>query len=355
MSDDGQVSSPAHCLPGTAAQGAAAPASGVAAATSASHDPAPGTRPFPDPIPGVLPFGTLTVMAGAAGVGKTAMLAEWIQRWRTGRPIWGHPSHPPTAFCYIAADRQWASHQLWFDAVGYPEIPRYSLADDPTFDLNSLTNPKTALDLLPRALDRAFNGQPCPAGAHVFIDPVSPLFIVGNPNSQRDVARTMIGMSRECQQRQINLTVTAHFAKQPANSADRYQRPQDRIAGSNAFAGFSDTQIYMLDPEPAAQQPWHILGWVPRHAKPEEFTCRRNDHGLFVPYDMLVEDTTAHYLFDILCASDDEYMRLEDVADQALKLHTYSKATVKRGLARLITQGRAAKVGRGKYVARRLN
>ena len=310
---------------------------------------------FPDPIPGVIPFGTLTVFAGAPGVGKTAMIADWIQRWRTARKIWGHFTNPATAYCYIAADRQWASHQLWFDAVGYPDIPRYSLADDPTFDLNSLSNPRTALDLLPRALDRAFNGQPCPAGAHVFIDPVSPIFIAGNPNAARDVARTLLGMSRECQRRQINLTVTAHFSKQAANVQDRYARPQDRIAGSGAFSGFSDTQIYLLDPEPAAQQPWHLLGWNPRHAKPEEFACRRNDTGLFCPYDMLEEDTTAHYLFDILLASTGEFMLLDEIVTAAAQLHSYSESTVKRGLRRLMEQGRCARVGRGKYVARRIN
>lgn len=310
---------------------------------------------FPDPIPGVIPFGTLTVFAGAAGVGKTAMLMEWIQRWRTGRRIWGHATNPATAYCYIAADRQWASHQLWADAVGYPDIPRYSLADDRKFDLNSLSNPRAALDLFPNALDRAFNGSPCPAGAHVIVDPISPLFVVGNPNAQRDVARTLLGMSRECQKRQINLTVTAHFSKQAANVADRYARPQDRIAGSGAFAGFSDTQIYMLDPEPAMQQPWHILGWVPRHARPETFNCTRNDSGLFIPYDMLQEDEQAHYLFDILSASKSEYMTLKDLVHDAHRIHGYSQSTVQRGLERLISQGRAAKVGRGKYVARRVH
>lgn len=326
-----------------------------AAALSSVGDSPLSPAGFPDPIPGVIPFGTLTVFAGAAGVGKTAMLADWIQRWRTHRPIWGHRTHAPTAFCYVAADRQWASHQQWFDTVGYPDIPRYSLADDPTFDLNSLTNPRTALDLLPRALDKAFNNRPCPEGAHVFIDPASPLFIVGNPNSQRDVARTLLGMSRECQTRQINITLTAHFSKQAANPQDRYSRPQDRIAGSGAFAGFSDTQIYMLDPEPSAGQPWHVLGWVPRHAAPETFNCRRADNGLFVPYDMLAEDTLAHYLYDILCASTAEYMPLAEIAQIALQKHSYSIATVKRGLDRLLKQARVGKVGRGKYVAHRVH
>ena len=310
---------------------------------------------FPDPIPGIIPFGTLTIFAGAAGVGKTAQLAEWIVRSRAARPIWGHTSHPATAYCYIAADRQWASHQRWFDLVGYPDIPRYSLADDPDFDLNTLHNPKTALELLPYALDRAFNGQPCPAGAHVIIDPISPIFIAGNPNSSRDVARTLLGMSRECQKRQINITATAHFAKQASNPQERYQRPQDRIAGSGAFAGFSDTQIYLVDPEPP-HQPWHLLGWVPRHAKPEEFPCTRNEHGLFVPYDVMREDETASHVWDVLEARGDaSYLTLQQIANAAFQAHGHSLATVKRALSRLKDQHRALTVGRGKWTSTRLH
>lgn len=316
---------------------------------------APAPPRFLDPIPGVIPFGTVTIFAGAAGVGKTAMLAEWIVRSRASRPIWGHASNPATAYCYIAADRQWASHQRWLDLVGYSDIPRYSLADDPTFDLNTLHNPKTALALLPYALDRAFNGAPCPEGAHVIIDPISPIFIAGNPNSSRDVARTLLGLSRECQQRQINITCTAHFAKQASNPQERYQRPQDRIAGSGAFAGFSDTQIYLVDPEPP-NQPWHLLGWVPRHNKPEEFTCTRDEHGLFTPYDVMREDEVASQIWDVLeSRGTANYLTTADIVNAAFQNHGHSRSTVKRALDRLKSQGRAVTVGRGKWTSTRIH
>ena len=303
-----------------------------------SQPPASG---FPDPIPGIIPFGTVTIFAGAPGVGKTAMLAEWCQRWRDGAPICGHATSRPTGFYYLAADRQWASHQQWFNAVGFGDIPHYSLADDPTFDLTELLKPYNALTLLTRSLDVL---RPLP-GAHVFIDPISPLYIAGNPNASRDVARTLLGVSREAQARQINITCTAHFGKQKADKNERYQRPQDRIAGTGAFSGFSDTQIYLIDPEPPLQ-PYHVLGWVPRHVRPQEFTFTRNDHGLFVPYDVMKDDAMASEILDSF--NETGATSIAVLRERAIQ-RGHSKSAVAHALSRLLHEGRICRLGRGRY------
>lgn len=302
---------------------------------------------FPDPIPGIIPFGTLTVFAGAAGAGKTTMLVDWIARWQEGRTIWGHTTNKPTQFCYLAGDRHWASNQRWFDRIGHPTIPHYCLADDPHFDLTELMKPYNALDLFHRALDVVNDGRPPIPGAHVFVDPVSPIFIAGNPNSSRDVARTLIGMAREAEQRQINLTATAHFAKQTGDKTARYTRPQDRIAGSGAFAGFSDTQMYLVDPEPP-EYPFSIFGWNPRHTPPEEFPCVRDPKtGFFVPYDLLKDDLVAGQVLD--CFELVGHTPVAVIRERAEKLHGHSPMTVKRALTRLLECGRAAKVKHGHY------
>jgi hypothetical protein len=288
----------------------------------------------------------VTIFAGAPGVGKTAMLSDWIVRWRDGRTIWGHATNAPTQFCYLAADRQWASHQQWFNRAGYPDIPRYSLADDPRFDLKELLKPFNALDLFRRALDQANNGKPPIPGAHVFVDPVSPIFIAGSPNSSRDVARSLLSFSREAQQRKINITCTAHFAKQPTDKNSRYARPQDRIAGSGAFLGFSDTQIYLIDPEPP-DHPFHVLGWNPRLSQPEEFNCVRDtETGLFLPHDCIKDDLVAAEVFDCL----DEMGPSSISAIRERALHKgHSRATVTRAISRLLDDQRIARLGRGRY------
>lgn len=308
--------------------------------TTAEHN-----STFPDPIPGIIPFGTVTLFAGAPGAGKTAMLADWIVRMRDGRPIWGHPTNPATQYCYIAADRQWASHQQWFDAVGFSDIPRYSLADDPYFNLAELT-PDKALKLFHSALSQCNNGQPPLPGAFVTVDPVSPLFIAGAPNDSRSVAKTLLAFSREARSFRVSLMLTAHFGKQLADKTARYLRPQDRISGSGAFSGFSDTQIYLCDPDPP-DHPFHLLGWNPRHRPPEEFPCQRNEHGLFVPYDIMREDEVAAHVLDTLTATGATSIAV--IRERCFDQHGYSPATVKRAIGRLMEQGRIVKIKHGQY------
>jgi hypothetical protein len=297
---------------------------------------------FPDPIPGIIPFGTVTLFAGAPGVGKTAMLAEWCRRWRDGKTICGHPTNRPTGFYYLAADRQWKSHQVWFDAVGFPDIPHYSLADDTTLDLSTITRSFEAHSALQTAIDK-LNPKP---GGHLHIDPVSPLFIGGDPNRARDVAASLLRISRICQQRRINITLTAHFGKQKGDPREQYTRPQDRIAGSGAFAGFSDTQIYLIDPMPPAQ-PYHVLGWVPRHAKQEEFHfIRREEDGLFVNYELYTE--LDKHEKAVVCIP-------FDPTPASIVLHKLQTAlnvslkSAERYLAQLVKDGRVLKLRRGTY------
>jgi hypothetical protein len=318
----------------------------AASATSTLDAPESGRTliaEFPDPIPGIIPFGTLTLVAGAAGVGKTAALADWIVRWRTGRTIWGKATNAPVGgFFYIAADRQWKSHQLWFDAVGYPDIPHYSLADDGQYPLEKLRAPQQAFSCFEDCLARV---NP-PPGAHLIVDPASPLFISGDPNKARDVAVSMLRFSRTCQKYQINITATAHFGKQKGDSKEQYQRPQDRIAGSGAFSGFSDTQIYLIDPIPP-HQPYHMLGWVPRHAAPEDFKCTRNDQGLFVPFEDYTELAT---LEQVLEAVPYTPLSTEGIINTVHKLTTdLSVRTIERKLGELLRQSRIIKVRRGVY------
>lgn len=309
---------------------------------------------FPDPIPGIIPFGTLTLFAGAPGVGKTAMLAEWCRRWRDGLTICGKPTNAPTGFYYLAADRQWKSHQLWFDAVGFSDIPHYSLADDRTLDLSILAKSFEAHKLFLSAVAAL---APIP-GSHLFVDPVSPLFIGGDPNRARDVATALLRISRVCQTLQINITMTAHFGKQKADPKELYMRPQDRIAGSGAFAGFTDTQVYLIDPVPP-KQPYHILGWVPRHGPGQVFNYVRNTEGLFVPYKDTQEDELYSRVPEPEPPADPLIVALATVptipTPVSIVLHkiqlalSISHATAERYLAQLVKEEKVLKLRRGLY------
>ncbi len=300
---------------------------------------------FLDPIPGIMPFGTLTMLSGAPGAGKTAMIADWYARFRDGRSIWGHPTNRPSGFAYIASDRHWVSHQQWFNLVGMPDIPHYSLADDPHFNISDIEESK-ALAMFHDALKQCNNGTPPIPGSIVTVDPVTPLFIAGSPNSSRAVAKTLLTMSREAESFQITLLLVGHFGKQPADRKARYQRPQDRIAGSGAFSGFSDTQMYLCEPD-LPDHPFHSFGWNPRHQPPQEFSCIRNEHGLFVPYDSIAEDEVASLIFE--CLNEKGETKVALIKDRAGTRHQLSRATVTRALDRLLGDRRIQRIKRGVY------
>lgn len=302
-------------------------------------------KPFPDPIPHIIPFGTVTLLAGAPGVGKTAMLAGFVRRWLDGKSIWGHPTNRPTEFAYLAADRQWASHQQWFDAVGYSEIKHYSLADDPTINLDRLSNQSQAYNIFRESLDKL---DPKP-GAHVIVDPMAPLFVSGDQNRARDVAVTLIRFSKECRKRLINITACAHFAKQKTDAQTQYRRATDRISGSGAFMGFSDTQVYIIDPEPP-EQPYHIFGWRPRHHREETYKVLRGDDGLFIPYNEDGAEVTN--LLDLL--PDGRSIQTTDLEALAFETLGMSRATLFRRLNDLHEAGRIERE-RGRVVKRRIN
>lgn len=267
------------------------PITPIAAATPAPYTPLPPGSPdsplsitppaFPDPIPGILTFGTVNVFAGAPGAGKTTLFADWCRRWQHGKTICGHATNMPTGICYLAGDRGGNAARRIFVHAGVTDINFYSPMEDPAFDEATLLNHRLALDIMRSAIN-ALNPQP---GSLLNIDPAAPFYVPGSSNDPRSVAAMMWALHTIARARQITILVTGHFHKQPTDPNARYRRPQDRISGSGAWSGFSDTQMYLIDPEPP-DQPYHILGWVPRQSAPEDFKFQRDGTG-FVPYQSL--------------------------------------------------------------------
>lgn len=243
--------------------------------TYITTDP-PACQPtFLDPIPTIIPFGSVTVVAGASGAGKTILLSEWMQRLRDGRTICGHSTNAPTAIYHLAADRDWSTYKAAYAAAGYPDINYYCLAEDVGFDPRKWGKKKDALTLFEDCLNCL---EPIP-GSVVNVDPVAPIFIQGNQNDARDVALSLHWYRKMARKYQVTLILYANTAKR--KQEDTYKRAQDRIAGSGAFVAYSDTQIAVEQDEDRIM----TMCWTPRRAPSGEFRFQFDTgSSLFVPY-----------------------------------------------------------------------
>lgn len=311
------------------------------------------SAPWPDPIPGIIPFGTLTILAGASSVGKSTLRCQWMRAQHTGHPICGYPTNPPTHFYYVVADRG-LTEEAFFAKLGFTEHVTFYSVVDPKFghDPEAFHQDRSGHDLLLAVIDRL---NPIP-GSHVIIDPLAPLFITGNQNRVRDVAASLIRMTRVIKERQINLDGIWHFGKQKADANDRYKRPQDRISGSGAVSGFSDTQIYLIDQEPP-KQPYYVLGWNPRERPPEEFKVLR-EANQFVPYVGLDEvgiEAEPDRPTQVLWLLPEEGLRFNEWEEIACNALTISGKTFEMHFATLKKRGLIAKDIDGRWHRRKVN
>lgn len=308
---------------------------------------------FSDPIPGIIPFGTTTLLAGASQLGKTAMIASWAVRFKEGRSICNHAVNPPTAIGVLVVDRGQSSHKEWFKRAGWEDIPMYSYRDDPktTWD-DFLLRPKLKGLLLHglQSLEKIHVGR----GSLIIVDPISP-FIAGN---LIDYKHTLVGLGvidQLCRERQVTILGIAHMAKQKSEK-DRYTRPQDRILGSAALGGFTDTQVYMLGPDDTDHGSYE-LGWIPHNAPAEQFRFDRDPLGLFVPAAITEDEVTAEEaILQLLTAAHDQLgvptpIKTKDIMSYLSTAYVVAAKTTEWALTKLAREGKIKRIGRGLYIA----
>jgi hypothetical protein len=250
-------------------------------------DPVPPARQAfpPDLIPDVLLGGSLNILAGAPGVGKTALFAWMLGHFREDRPpvrgLFGHAVQKAAKIGILTADRSWAqSGKRWFDLAGFSDVCQYCFHDDPTFVKARLRSKPRRVQLLDEFIGRL---EPLPFGSLVLADPLT-LFLGGNLIDYDTCFVAAAEMREVCHRRGITLIGTAHSAKQKADKKTRYERLQDRILGSTGIIGFTDTAMYLAAPEELNRKTYTFL-WAPHHHKTQEFSLIRTENGLFVPAD----------------------------------------------------------------------
>ena len=244
------------------------------------------TSAHPDPIGRYLRYMDIALLSAPARTGKTMLLADWARRLRDGVPICGIPTHPPAFIGVIATDRGWQDHVERYAAVGWPDIPHYSLPDDPSVNWWSFAaQPRLCVEQFKLALAKL---DPPPFSV-VIMDPITP-FIPGDLIGYKLTMVGLLAIRQEVIKRKIALIGTCHQGKAKQDERQQFRRPEDHIYGSAALGGFTDTQLYLMGPEFTERPNYFSLGMLSHQAEGKTVALMRAPspyspgHVCFVPW-----------------------------------------------------------------------
>ncbi len=304
----------------------------------------------PDPLPPVLLGGTINLLAAAPGTGKSTLLAWLARQVRDKTPLWGKPWGPIPWQGIICADRSWYRSTIqWFALEGMQDIPAYSLQDDQRFAKARLKHQHQRIAVFEHCLNELSPSKDgCfPLGSLLYVDPLS-LFLGGN---LLDYDKCMVACAeiREIAlAKGLTIIGTAHSSKQRANKNDRYLRLQDRILGSTALFGFTDTQMFIAAPGEVDETiDYYCFLWHPHHAPAQTFRFDRDKQGRFVsgepieapnqaPAPVVEPDAVLPLWLAVALAEPRTFFELIPLAE---KCEGWSRATLNRRLVQLKKQG----------------
>jgi hypothetical protein len=302
----------------------------------------------PDPLSPILLGGTINLLAAAPGTGKSTLLAWLSRKVRDREPLWGRKWGEIPWQGIICADRSWdRSTRRWFALEGMQDLPAYSLQDDRDFKKAKLRHRHQRIAVFEHCLQQlspSGDGQ-FPLGSLLYVDPLA-LFLGGNLLDY-DTCLVACSEIRElCADRGLTVIGTAHSAKQKANKDSRYLRLQDRILGSTALFGYTDTQMYIAAPgEIDDRTDYYVFLWHPHHAPAATFRFDRDPQGRFQdggPLDRPPHEDDPPWLLEALGQRAWKFLELVELAE-AQEPPCISRATLNRRLTSMLAQGRVKK------------
>ena len=303
--------------------------------------PSTGVVSFPDLIEHLMPFGSISTLSGASGVGKTAFLAGMVAAWQKGEDLFGLKTSIPPAIGVLAADRPWRDHQAWFTRAGCTPFVHFCLRDE-AYAWEVLRDPRA----VPKVFGSLVDNLKLPPGALLIVDPIS-LFIPGRLFDYKDVAIGLGLLDAQLQARQLTALGIFHVGKQKGGKNERYMRPQDRILGSTALIGYSETAFYLISPEEGERRTYEF-GVISHQLKSTAYQYTRNDLGLFVPavvFDEIQEQEAAF----VIVPENGKPISTALWVIGIQRVLRVSIATAERLIRDLKRAGRVVRAGRGLY------
>jgi hypothetical protein len=207
----------------------------------------------------LLPEREVHLLAGPSGAGKTTWLTAFLHSWSHGEAIFGNKSHP-APYLYISLDRSYSSVLRTLDRLGmaHDQFPFYEPPD-------SITSATPLIKIIEDAKKKH------PDVRLVVVEGIASRVPDGKSNDYKIVADFLLSLRKTCEKLDITVLGVAHTTK--TKGEDRYENPRQRIAGSVAWGGFSETIIILepKDPEDVSENAPRELMLLPRNWKEQVF------------------------------------------------------------------------------------
>jgi hypothetical protein len=290
----------------------------------------------------ILPEGTVHLIGGPSGIGKSTWLLQTIHQWEQGLPVMGFPSHP-MPYVYFMCDRSEVDLQATLKQIGLSDwdVKAYaieSLGREPFY----LEPQDVKIEHLPKIF---------PWAKIFFIEGIHWFYEKKQASRSGDYVDTLRFWSYVRDQfceNYLTIIGTTHIPKMKINEG--YARTRDKIFGSVAGPAVAGT-IIVMDGDP--KSPGKIeMTICPRNSK--EFKvkyCRTDDGALaLVASDDKAQDDGAFSLFDKKL---DELEIESTIASSIIRKwkqeFDVSKATTYRWLEARIFEGRLERLRPGLF------
>lgn len=305
----------------------------------------------PGPLEPVFLAGSVNLLAGSSGAGKTALLALLARTLRAKQAVFGVQPAAVPYMAYVGVDKSWKrSSSKWFALEGIPDLKHYALSDDTTFRKSRLRTKNDRTAIFRECLAKVTpDGRQFPPGALVFFDPIAP-FLGGNLIDYDTCAVAAMELREVLGEMGFPAVLGAvHGGKMKIDKKQGYARLQDHILGSAALYGYTDTQLYLASADELKLKT-ALLHVAPHHCKPINCFLGREDDGRFVfaGAPELLATPAASWVVKVLAEAPDFTLEFGALLMEAVDRDCGQKK-LQRLLAQEIQAGRIERVGHGKY------
>jgi len=280
----------------------------------------------------VLPRGQIHILSGSSGSGKTTLIQQILSnREDENMPF----TLQGKGVAMAIMDRSAEAVEERNKKLGVTDIELYSLVGDKEFNIGLVGHPHQLLQWVISRFNNPFE--------ILILDPL--MLLLEGVMEYTEVARSLIRLGHKAAIENITILGTHHTTKARIESG--FKRPHDRVLGSGAFLGYSDTQLTLIDgPE---QDKEYQSVYVKSHTSaPAVYHFKWTNTGELVCYDPLMDAETG---------GDGDYnseTKAQMLTTKQLNLLFgglgYSRAKGYRIIDKLIEERRLHKLERGKYL-----